>query len=933
MLSAAATLSSGAPPARAKMSFSGKKFFKRELSALLLCEHSMCWLVAARPGDWSTIYVPLGTIGRLSPQPVWAAAVERWGSQLVELDPLAHPCVSVALIEGSAAYVELTARAVSTSLPVIAVLTHDHRHGLRCTLQWLQLRHQRLGGVTTFRVDVGLRSLPPPGTRTELHRTLGDIITHKHPVTPCLPTGPTCPHYKPTDRLTPGHFDRPCVFPTHRSCTQWGFRPLSVEELADAFDLPVWIQKNPALLSAWSRMPRPPLPPLKIFGHLLDHVVSSLERSPAPSALSIPLPSTPLQSSDVVPYTFLPAIGRPLPHSWIDDDLVSDKAAKGDDAQVHSQLWDKRITLVFPRVTPAILLTFRRCLFRRWCLNVGRSARCYIRTRWGSSSELRGGEDEDASEKETHEKADELTAIRRILSQNLASSWWDWDSGSALMFWRWHGREHQRTARLGVRVYVTDSLPQYHKAQKAPDKESRTRVAEKLAKAIERDYITPGPVKSLTKYHAVPKGDNDIRMVYDGTGCGLNQAVWAPSFWLPTADTALRMLTYSSFAVDVDLGEFFLNCPMDEDIQPYAGVDLTSIKEELRDLGICNKDSSETMWWRWNRDFMGFRPSPYNAIWHYYMAEEVARGDRSDPTNPCRFDEVRLNIIGQPGYDPSLPWLIKWNAVDQAMAGDLTAFVDDLRIAGYSRENAWMIARRICSRLQYLGIQDAPRKRRPPSQSPGAWAGSVQRISHDAISATTTEAKWLKGRTIIMRYNELMDNDVDPEVDLKQLQRDAGFLVHQTMTYYFMKPFLKGFFLTLNMWRPDRDEEGWKLQHRLAVGRRNADDGFDLKEEGGDQEPHMEPGYLPEWGKAAPRFRGDIAVLRKMYDIEIPPTVVVRSKHVLVVSYGFGDASGSGFGSAFSTGPLQFCNREECSTGEFFHILRNSCDKWSTQSE
>ena len=69
------------------------------------------------------------------------------------------------------------------------------------------------------------------------------------------------------------------------------------------------------------------------------------------------------------------------------------------------------------------------------------------------------------------------------------------------------------------------------------------------------------------------------------------------------------------------------------------------------------------------------------------------------------------------------PHVMKWDAIDERIAADLLAFVDDLRVSGLSVEEAWQVARQVASRLQYLGIKDAPRKRRPPPQSPGAWAG------------------------------------------------------------------------------------------------------------------------------------------------------------------------------------------------------------------
>ena len=62
----------------------------------------------------------------------------------------------------------------------------------------------------------------------------------------------------------------------------------------------------------------------------------------------------------------------------------------------------------------------------------------------------------------------------------------------------------------------------------------------------------------------MPKGDLDIRVVYNGTASGLNEALWAPGFYLPNANAAARLLMFYSFTVDADLGEMFLNFPMDK---------------------------------------------------------------------------------------------------------------------------------------------------------------------------------------------------------------------------------------------------------------------------------------------------------------------------------------------------------------------------------
>jgi hypothetical protein len=68
-------------------------------------------------------------------------------------------------------------------------------------------------------------------------------------------------------------------------------------------------------------------------------------------------------------------------------------------------------------------------------------------------------------------------------------------------------------------------------------------MARKLQTMWERAHLVAAFVVSLASFFGAPKGDDDIRMVYNGTKSGLNDAAWVPSFWLPTATTLLRMVT------------------------------------------------------------------------------------------------------------------------------------------------------------------------------------------------------------------------------------------------------------------------------------------------------------------------------------------------------------------------------------------------------
>ena len=185
---------------------------------------------------------------------------------------------------------------------------------------------------------------------------------------------------------------------------------------------------------------------------------------------------------------------------------------------------------------------------------------------------------------------------------------------------------------------------------------------------------------SLTAFFPVEKGDDDIRMVYDGSVNGLNDAMWVPRFVLPKINTHLRAVEEQTFMADVDAGERFLNFVLHEELRSLSGVDLT-----------CFFPSADgaPVWETWQRAAMGLKSSPYQCTQAMGMAEEVIRGDRLEPTNVFRWDRVRLNLPGQEGYDPSVPWVSKVRDSDGRITADLFTFVDDLRPTGSSKEQGW----------------------------------------------------------------------------------------------------------------------------------------------------------------------------------------------------------------------------------------------------
>jgi hypothetical protein len=247
------------------------------------------------------------------------------------------------------------------------------------------------------------------------------------------------------------------------------------------------------------------------------------------------------------------------------------------------------------------------------------------------------------------------------------------------------------------------------------------------------------------------------------------------------------LLMYYSFTVDADLGEMFLNFPMDPAIRPHAGVELTGLRNHLK-----NRPGKGRIIERWERLFMGMRPLPYISVCYFYWAEEFARGDPREEGNALRYDRVVLNLPGMLDFDPSKPNVMKWNDHANKLAGGIITFVDGLRASGFDRENAWQVARQIVSRLQYLGIQDAARKRRPSSQTGGAWAGTILEIAMSSIFKTVSQEKWDKGKVIILSLvAECKDPHNPPNLCHKTLEKKRGFLVHLGMTFPNIIPFLK----------------------------------------------------------------------------------------------------------------------------------------------
>ena len=507
-----------------------------------------------------------------------------------------------------------------------------------------------------------------------------------------------------------------------------------------------------------------------------------------------------------------------------------------------------------------------------------------------------------------------LESGREALGRVALATWWDWNGGSSLFFWRWPN-SHIRWAREGQPHFVTGELPSFVEAQrKSATEESQALVQEKVNKVRRRMYIAPGLVLSLTHMFDVPKPPDDIRMVYDGTASGLNDALFAPHFTLPVVENTMRSLLENYYAADLDVGEMFLNWPLGKDLQPYAGVDVTHVQTKKgSDKEEWELDRARP-WERWVRNFMGLRDSPYRSLQLMIKAKYFAYGDRHYHTNPFQWDAVLLNLPGDEGYDPSLPWVMKVRK-DGHLACEVYIYVDDGRFTGWSKLECWKAVQRFSSILTFLGIQDAFRKRTEPLTRPGPWAGTVT-ITKGGVFATVSALKWAKTQSVVLEMLHMLEYNKQA-MPRKRLEQIRGFLIYVGRTYRWMNPYLKGIHLTIDGWRLDRDEDGYRIKkhpndedwYRIKkhlnlqdeVKLKEADKAFgnggggdlDGYERGSSEEVNEEP---PEMVKAARRLKVDLAALAELTAGEEPALQVCRVKGSLSAVYLMGDASGKGFG-------------------------------------
>jgi len=563
-----------------------------------------------------------------------------------------------------------------------------------------RIHHFHHGGPTKFEM-LWASSETLSFSTTKLSRTIGDFLDYSIRPKSCSQS-PLSKHFKISSVLPVRGLFSPILYPTHFSSSGYGVRPLSASELGHVFGMPsIYLQ--------FFRLEDFPILPTQILDSLIA-AWSDLLLRPSHKVRKIDFcVPTPLPVSDSAP-VYLDNIQKVLPSTWSLSAPSADKAAKADDAQVARAMWDNRILTIWPSAS-RLIVALRPLLLRRRRRLLYLEFRNYLQNKYGTirdfyfdiigsiynlifcnrdvgvstgstvSSKVDSFEIRKLNESLRASKYYQLRRDMQVGTKGLhafcESSFFNWDKGSALFFWRWHPELH-RIARDGFPVQISASLPNSFKKSRPPKSEVYKKILSKLSKSLSRGYLVPASfskIHNLIDFFAVPKAE-DIRLVQNGSSCGLNKAIWASNFWLPNASSMTRVLGYNYKAVDIDLGELFLNFPLDKKLVSYSGMDLTPYKDDLLQFRRGSKvDVNRNFYVVNERNWMGLRPSPEWSCRFYYLAEEFIRGNEKEIENPLRWDKVILNLIGNSDFNPALPNVFKWNDKAQRMAGEIKAMI------------------------------------------------------------------------------------------------------------------------------------------------------------------------------------------------------------------------------------------------------------------
>jgi len=110
----------------------------------------------------------------------------------------------------------------------------------------------------------------------------------------------------------------------------------------------------------------------------------------------------------------------------------------------------------------------------------------------------------------------------------------------------------------------------------------------------------------------------------------------------------------------------------------------------------------------------------------------------------------------------------------------------------------------------------------------------------------------------------------------------------------------------MNSWRARHDEHGWTMSKRAWASYQESCEA----ELGKGQEPggssrsenNVDDAQAPETVKSVPCLFVHLITLKEMFEADVPALRLVRGGGITEAIYGFGDASGEGYGASWTRG-------------------------------
>ena len=299
-------------------------------------------------------------------------------------------------------------------------------------------------------------------------------------------------------------------------------------------------------------------------------------------------------------------------------------------------------------------------------------------------------------------------------------------------------------------------------------------------------------------------------------------------------------------------------------------------------------DEEKEVWLRFNCCPFGNRCSPYICCQGEARIIEVCKGDPSDEKNEFQFASCHLNLPTSDNYDTSMPRVMLLRK-DGELATQEVTFVDDIHVAGRTKDGVFNNARAGCkqlkSRMNSLANQADDRKFRQPTPTPGAWNGLIIHTDTPFPMKSTTGKKWDKFKRGLSSILKLVKNR-EKFVETAESRKVAGLGVNITEVHTSGRSYLKGFFNAVEGWRSNRDIDGWRL----------ADSMFEVGTLEGSDANHQEyeKGY-PISTRITSELIAHTEALLRLFSSDVPLMVPLQPTDCHKLRYTVGDASAEGF--------------------------------------